>query len=128
MYVAETICNLRKRSFMCFGLARTNTFKITTINVKPMTTSGANVATAYFVPKGTMYDLVISHFSGGGDINGARIVSNPPGIDCYGGNPAGWSHPFPAGTYVTLTAEHVTGIQLMGWGLLWPYLASIYLH
>jgi hypothetical protein len=82
-------------------------------------------ATATFVPKGTMYTLVVQPSSMGGTPNTARIVSSPAGIECYGDATGVCSHQFLAGSYVTLTAAGNTGTQLMGWTLGWPFFTDI---
>ena len=52
--------------------------------------------------------LTVQNLSSGG----GRITSSPAGIDCGGG---ACSHPFPAGTQVTLTATPAQGFTFAGW-------------
>jgi hypothetical protein len=85
---------------------------------------GAN-ATAHFEPHGTTYNLTVSPSAIGGPVAGARIVSNPLGIDCYGDGTGTCTHPFPAGTYVTLNVQNGTGIEPLGWNMDWPYYRTL---
>jgi hypothetical protein len=84
----------------------------------------STAVTAYFAAHGTMYDLIVSPPSGPGNLAGVKIISHPEGIECHGDGSGVCSYPFPAGIYVTLTAQTGSLAQPWGWNLN-PYLTDL---